>query len=113
MPAGGGVIQIAAVGRQNAHLNGNADHTLFKTQHRRYTSFAEDLEYNDFSSGTVGFGQKVSASISRYGDLVSDLMLEVAHPLLKPLPQDSSDSPTHRVMYFPLNQPPMPPPHTG
>ena len=83
MPAGGGVIQIAAVGRQNAHLNGNADHTLFKTQHRRYTSFAEDLEYNDFSSGTVGFGQKVSASISRYGDLVSDLMLEVALPAIE------------------------------
>ncbi len=82
MPAGGGVIQIAAVGRQNAHLNGNADHTLFKTQHRRYTSFAEDLEYNDFSSGTVGFGQKVSASVSRYGDLVSDLMLEVSLPAI-------------------------------
>jgi len=83
MPAGGGVIQIAAVGRQNAHLNGNPDHTLFKTQHRRYTSFAEDLEYNDFSSGSVGFGQKVSASISRYGDLVSDLMLEVKLPKIE------------------------------
>ena len=82
MPAGGGVIQIAAVGRQNAHLNGNPDHTLFKTQHRRYTSFAEDLEYNDFSSGSVGFTQKVSAAISRYGDLVSDIMLEVKLPAL-------------------------------
>ena len=83
MPAGGGVIQIAAVGRQNAHLNGNADHTLFKSQHRRYTSFAEDFEINDFSSGTVGFGQKVSASVSRYGDLVSDLMLEVTLPAIE------------------------------
>ena len=83
MPAGGGVIQIAAIGRQNAHLNGNPDHTLFKTQHRRYTSFAEDLEFNDFSSGTVGFGQKVSASVSRYGDLVSDLMLEVKLPAIE------------------------------
>lgn len=84
MPAGGGVIQVAAVGRQNANLNGNPDHTLFKTQHRRYTSFAEDFELNDFSSGTVGFGQKVTASISRYGDLVSDIMLEVKIPAISP-----------------------------
>ena len=83
MPAGGGVIQISAVGRQNANLNGNADHTLFKTQHRRYSTFAEDYEFNDFSSGTVGFGQKVSASISRYGDLVSDIMMEVKLPAIE------------------------------
>ena len=77
---GGGVIQIAAIGRQNQHLNGNPDMTLFKTVHKRYTNFAEDLEENDFSAGTVGFGQKVSANVSRYGDLVSDIMLEVSLP---------------------------------
>ena len=54
--------------------------TLFKTMHKRYTSFAEDFEENDFSAGTVGFGQKVSANVSRYGDLVSDIMLEVTLP---------------------------------
>ena len=54
--------------------------TLFKTVHRRYTSFAEDLEENDFSAGTVGFGQKVSANISRYGDLVTDMFMEVRLP---------------------------------
>ena len=83
MPAGGGVIQIAAVGRQNSHINANADMTLFKTKHNRYTSFAEDYEQNDFSAGTVGFGQKVSANISRYGDLVSDIMLEVTLPAIQ------------------------------
>jgi hypothetical protein len=48
----------------------------------RYTSFAEDFEESDFSAGTVAFGQKVSCSVSRYGDLVSDLMLEVTLPPL-------------------------------
>ena len=57
--------------------------TLFKTKHNRYTSFAEDYEENDFSAGTVGFGQKVSANISRYGDLVSDIMLEVTLPAIE------------------------------
>lgn len=84
MPAGGGVIPVAAVGRQNAHLNGNPEHALSKTQHRSYTSFAEDFELNDFSLGTVGFGQKVTASISRHGDLVYDVMLEGKLPAITP-----------------------------
>ena len=57
--------------------------TLFKTKHNRYTSFAEDFEENDFSAGTVGFGQKVSANVNRYGDLVSDIMLEVCLPAIE------------------------------
>ncbi|CAM9127677.1 unnamed protein product [Laminaria digitata] len=76
-------IQIAATGRQNAHLNGNPDMTLFKTMHKRYTNFAEDFEENDFSAGTVGFGQKVSANVSRYGDLVSDILFEVSLPAIE------------------------------
>ena len=51
--------------------------------HKRYTSFAEDFEENDFSAGTVGFGQKVSANVSRYGDLVSDILLEVQLPAIE------------------------------
>ena len=58
--------------------------TLFKTMHKRYTSFAEDFEENDFSSGTVGFGQKVSATVGRYGDLVYNIMLQVELPAIEP-----------------------------
>ncbi|CAN0541130.1 unnamed protein product, partial [Ectocarpus sp. 8 AP-2014] len=76
-------IQIAAVGRQNDHLNANPEMTLFKSQHKRYTNFAEDFEENDFSAGTVGFGQRVSANVSRYGDLVSDVLLEVTLPAIQ------------------------------
>ena len=79
----GGVIQIAATGRQNDHINANPEMTLFKSQHKRYTNFAEDFEENDFSSGSVGFGQRVSANVSRYGDLVSDVLLEVTLPPLE------------------------------
>lgn len=57
--------------------------TLFKSNHKRYTNFAEDFEENDFSAGTVGFGQKVSATISRYGDLVSDIFLHVTLPAIE------------------------------
>lgn len=57
--------------------------TLFKTMHKRYTSFAEDFEENDFSSGTVGFGQKVSSTVGRYGDLVYNIMLQVDLPAIE------------------------------
>lgn len=47
MPAGGGIIQIAAIGRQNEYLSKDPSYTLFRTQHNRYTNFAEDFEWND------------------------------------------------------------------
>jgi hypothetical protein len=82
MAPGGSVIQIAAKGRQDENINGTPEFTLFKTKHQAFTNFAEDFEENEFSSGTVGFGQKVSATINRYGDLVSDVMLEVKLPAI-------------------------------
>lgn len=57
--------------------------TLFKTIHKRFKNFAEDLEENDFSAETVDFGQKVSAHLSRYGDFVWDIMLEVSLPAIE------------------------------
>ena len=75
MPAGGGIIQLAAKGRQNEHLNAKPEFTLFKTSHNRYTNFAEDVEFNDFNGMVTFGGQKVSSTISRYGDLITDLML--------------------------------------
>jgi hypothetical protein len=82
MPAGGGIIQLAAKGRQNEHLNAKPEFTLFKTSHNRYTNFAEDVEFNDFNGMVTFGGQKVSSTISRYGDLITDLMLWVQLPPL-------------------------------
>ena len=77
-------IQIAARGRQNAVLNDNPAFTLFKTQHNRYASFAEDYERNDFT-GVISFGaSKCPAIINRYGDLISDVHLQVTLPPIGP-----------------------------
>ena len=83
MPAGGGIIQIAAVGRQNDFINKSPNFTLFKTSHNKYTSFAEDFEWQDFN-GVIAFGsQKSPATISRYGDLITDIHLWVSLPALE------------------------------
>ena len=82
MPAGGGIIQIAAVGRQNEYLNKDPAFTLFKTSHNKYTNFAEDFEWNDMN-GVITFGaQKAPATISRYGDLITDLHVWFSLPPL-------------------------------
>jgi hypothetical protein len=83
MPAGGGIIQIAAVGRQNDFINKDPNFTLFKTSHNKYTSFAEDFEWQDFN-GVIAFGsQKSPATVSRYGDLITDIHLWVTLPAIE------------------------------
>ncbi len=83
MPAGGGIIQIAAIGRQNDIINRNPQFTLFKTSHNKYTQFAEDYEWNDMN-GVIAFGsQKAPSTISRYGDLITDLHVWFSLPPLK------------------------------
>lgn len=110
MPAGGGIIQIAAQGRQNEHLNANPNYTLFKSTHNKYTNFAEDFEFNDFNGVAAFSGQKCTATISRYGDLITDIFLWVQLPGIRPPPDgdwnsyketvpvlDESGNPAHQV----------------
>ncbi len=104
MPAGGGIIQIAAVGRQNESLSKNPSFTLFRTQHNRYTNFAEDFEWNDMNGVTTFGAQKAPATISRYGDLITDLHVYVNLPQISAPPDgvwnatgdtDASGNPTY------------------
>jgi len=74
-------MQLVAYGAQDIYLTGNPMITYFKVVYRRHTNFAMESIEQTFS-GTVGFGNKVSALISRNGDLVSGLTLEVTVPNL-------------------------------
>lgn len=77
----GGLMQLVAYGAQDIYLTGNPMITYFKVVYRRHTNFAMESIEQTFS-GTVGFGNKVTALISRNGDLVSGLTLEVTVPHL-------------------------------
>ena len=77
---GGGLMQLVAYGAQDIYLTGNPQITFFKVVYRRHTNFSMESIQQTFD-GTVGFGNTVSATISRNGDLVHRMYVEWS-PLL-------------------------------
>lgn len=73
---GGGLMQLVAYGAQDIYLTGSPQITFFKTVYRRHTNFAVEAIEQTFN-GSVGFGKKVSTTISRNGDLITDVILEI------------------------------------
>ena len=78
---GGGLMQLVAYGAQDVYLTGNPQITFFKVVYRRHTNFSMESIEQTFN-GTVDFGKKVSATISRNGDLVGPMYLQVTIPAI-------------------------------
>ena len=76
---GGGLMQLVAYGAQDVYLTGNPQITFFKVVYRRHTNFSTE-SIQQTLNGTVGFGNRVSCTVSRNGDLVSACVLEVDLP---------------------------------
>ena len=75
----GGLIQLTVTGKQNKILTGKPSMTYFKYAYNQHTNFACESIAQSFN-GTVNFGQKVNATISRNGDLITNMTLEVTLP---------------------------------
>lgn len=69
-------MQLVAYGAQDVYLTGSPQITFFKTIYRRHTNFSVESIEQTFN-GTVGWGRKISTTISRNGDLITDVILEV------------------------------------
>jgi hypothetical protein len=78
---GGGLMQLVAYGAQDIYLTGNPQITFFKTVYRRHTNFAIEAIEQTFQ-GTADFGKKVTCTISRNGDLINKIYLQVQFPAL-------------------------------
>ena len=74
-------MQLVAYGAQDIYLSGNPQITFFKVVYRRHTNFSMESISQTFN-GTVGFGRKVTATISRNGDLINRMYLEMQLPTL-------------------------------
>ena len=74
-------MQIVAQGAQDKYLTVDPEITFFKSMYRRHTNFAVESIEQTFN-GTVGPKGKVSATISRNGDLVHRMWLELTLPAL-------------------------------
>jgi hypothetical protein len=79
--AGGGLMQLVAYGPQDVYLTGNPEVTFFKTMYRRHTNFAVESIEQTFS-GTIDFGKRATATVSRNGDLINRTYFQVALPAL-------------------------------
>ena len=73
---GGGLMQLVAYGAQDIYLTGNPQITFFKVVYRRHTNFAVESIEQTFN-GSAELGKKFSCTISRNGDLLHRVYLEV------------------------------------
>jgi hypothetical protein len=76
---GGGLMQLVAYGAQDIYLTGNPQITFFKVVYRRHTNFSMESIEQTFN-GQVDFGRKVTCTISRNGDLIHRVYLQVTLP---------------------------------
>lgn len=80
---GGGLMQLVAYGAQDIYLTGNPQITFFKVVYRRHTNFSMEAIEQTFS-GTPDFGRKVVCTVSRNGDLIHRVYLQVGLPSINP-----------------------------
>ena len=73
---GGGLMQLVAYGAQDAFLTGNPEITFFKVVYRRHTNFAMESIVQDFNGSKGSAAPRVTATISRNGDLITNCWLE-------------------------------------
>ena len=69
-------MQLVAYGAQDIYLTGNPQITFFKVVYRRHTNFAVEAIEQTFN-GSAAEGQKFSCTISRNGDLLHRVYLEI------------------------------------
>lgn len=75
----GGIIQLASYGGADIYITGNPEITYFKTVYRRHTNFAKEsiIQHID---GHVGYGRTVNINITRAGDLLGAIWLQLRPP---------------------------------
>ena len=82
-------MQLVAYGAQDIYLTGNAQITFFKVVYRRHTNFSMESIEQTFN-GQADFGKKVTATISRNGDLIHRVYLQVTLPEVAPSASNSA-----------------------
>ena len=68
-------MQLVAYGAQDIYLTGNPQITFFKVVYRRHTNFSMESIKQVFE-GDADYGNEVTCTIARNGDLVHRMYLE-------------------------------------
>jgi hypothetical protein len=77
----GGVLQLSAKGLQDSFLTKNPTLNHFQSIYKQHVPFATEQQ-SLFFSGDVNFGRKITCNISRTGDLLSNIYLNLKLPPL-------------------------------
>ena len=89
----GGLLELSAVGLQDSFLISNPEISFFKVVYKRHTNFSIESIRNTFD-GNVDFGNKISCSLSRSGDLAHSIILEIDLPAITSTRSGSSGAGT-------------------
>ena len=76
---GGGLLQLVAYGAQDVYLTGNPQITFFKVVYRRHTNFAIE-SIRQSHNGNAKYGNTITCQISRNGDLINRVYVELTVP---------------------------------
>ena len=77
----GGLMQLVAYGAQDVYLTANPQVTMFKQLYRRHSNFAMESIEQTFN-GVGNFGKRIQCTLSRNGDLVTRIYLQVTLPAI-------------------------------
>lgn len=75
----GGLAQLSSYGVADAYLTGQPQVTFFKSVYRRHTNYATEAVDQAFD-GVADFNKKATVTLSRNGDLVSRVWIQVTLP---------------------------------
>jgi hypothetical protein len=79
----GPLLQLLAVGSQDLYLINNPQVSFWRSVYRRHTNFAFD-DISQTLQGTCDFGRKITAQVTRNGDLISNGFIRFDLPALTP-----------------------------
>ena len=73
---GGSILQLIATGAQDQMISSKPEITFWKTQIKRHSMFSVESIEQTFN-GSIDWGKRISATIGRNGDLLSNCYLEI------------------------------------
>jgi hypothetical protein len=95
----GGLMQLVAYGAQDVYLTANPQVTFFKQLYRRHSNFAMESIEQTFN-GVGNFGKRVQCTISRNGDLITRVYVQVTLPAIDRTITGSDDAKFSWVPYL-------------
>ena len=90
------MLQLALYGSQDILLTGSPQVTFFRTQYKRYSLYASEAISQTFQ-GIADMGRKCVCPITRQGDLVTSVWLQVTLPDLSLYQYGTPQTPTTTV----------------